>query len=55
MNQFDGLNIVYLIACLVLAGSALAGYKLNWKRGIIYLLMWGSILVLITLFISAVM
>ncbi|MGB7374595.1 hypothetical protein [Pontixanthobacter sp.] len=53
MNQFDGLNSVYLIACLILAASALTGYKLNWRRGVIYLLMWGSIFVLVTIFISA--
>lgn len=54
MNQFDGLNIAYLVGCLILVGSALAAYKLSWKRSVVYLLMWGSIFAVVTLIINMV-
>ena len=54
MNEFEAINIVWVLGALILAGSALAGYRLNWKRGMVYVLMWASIFVAVTLLINLV-
>lgn len=54
MNEFEAINIVWVLGALVLAGGALAGYRLSWKRGLVYALMWASIFVAVTLLINLV-
>jgi hypothetical protein len=52
--QPDTLSLVYLLLALILPLSALASYKLSWKKGVVQALVWGSIFVGVTLFIAAV-
>lgn len=54
MNELAAMQLVYLIGWLVLAVSALAAYRLSWKRGIVYLLIWGSIFAGIFLLFSLI-
>lgn len=54
MNEFDTIQIIYLLGWLILAGSAIAAYRLSWKRSILYLLIWGSIFALVFLVFSLV-
>lgn len=54
MSEFDTIQLVSLLGFLVLAGSALAGQRLNWKKGLIMALTWAGIFVMVFLFISLV-
>ncbi|MXO56977.1 hypothetical protein [Pontixanthobacter gangjinensis] len=54
MMGFEPVNIVWALGALILAGSALTGYQLNWRKSIVYILMWGAIFAGVTLFIDAV-
>lgn len=54
MNEFDTVQLISLIGFLVLAGSALAGQRLNWKKGLVMALTWAGIFVMVFLFISLV-
>ncbi len=54
MSEFGTMQLVYLIGWLVLASSALAAYRLSWKRGILYLLIWGSVFAAVFLVFSLV-
>jgi uncharacterized membrane protein YdjX (TVP38/TMEM64 family) len=54
MTETSFQSLVYLALALILPLSALAGYKLSWKKGVIYALVWGSIFVGVALFIAAV-
>lgn len=49
MTEFGTMQLVYLLGWLILAVSALAAYRLSWRRGIVYLLVWGSIFALVFL------
>lgn len=55
MYDDDPMRLVYLLMALVLPLSALAAYKLSWKKGLVLALVWGSIFVGVTLFIGVVM
>ncbi len=55
MNDHDLVQIIALLACLVLVGSAYASYRLEWKSALRQLLIWGAIFAGVTLIISAVM
>ena len=55
MFDDDPMRVVYLVLVLGLAMGSLAAYKLSWKKGILYILIWGSIFVGLTLFIGVVM
>jgi uncharacterized membrane protein YdjX (TVP38/TMEM64 family) len=55
MFDDDPMRLVYLLMVLILPLSALAAYKLSWKRGLLYALIWGSIFVGLALLIGAVM
>jgi hypothetical protein len=55
MFDDDPMRVVYLVLVLVLALSSLAAYKLSWKKSAVYVLIWGSIFVGLTLFIGVVM
>ncbi len=46
-------SIVFLTAALILPLSALAGRRLNWKRGLVMVLAWAWIFVLMVILIRA--
>ncbi len=52
MSEFDSVQIVALLAWLILAGSALASYKLSWKSGIKMALAWACVFTGLALAIS---
>lgn len=54
MSEFENIQIIYLVGWLVLAGGALAAYRLSWKKGLVLALIWGSIFALVFLIFSAV-
>ncbi len=53
MNGVDWASVVFLVAALVLPLSALAGRRLNWKRGLVMALAWAWIFVLAVIAIKA--
>jgi len=54
MNQFDWVQIISLAGFLILAGSALIGQRLSWKKGFVLALTWAGIFIMVFLFISLV-
>lgn len=54
MSEMDTIQIVALLGWLVLVGSALAAYRLSWRRSVIYLLIWGSVFALAVLMFGLV-
>ena len=54
MTSFDTTQIIWLIGCLVLAGSALASYRLNWRTGLRYVLIWAVIISGLMLLVSII-
>ncbi len=54
MRQVDSLQIVYLLGCLVLVGSALGAYRLKWRSGLVMALAWVAIFAIVFLFIDLV-
>lgn len=52
MSEYDSVQIVALLAWLILAGSALASYKLSWKSGIKMALAWTCVFTGLALAIS---
>lgn len=48
----DWASVVFLAAALILPVSALAGMRLEWKRGLVMALAWGWIFVLIVIAIK---
>lgn len=52
MNDIDTLQIVMLLGWLLLAGSALASYRLSWKKSATLALAWAAIFTGVTLFIN---
>ncbi len=54
MSEFDTIQIISLLGFLVLAGSALIGQRLNWKKGLIMAMTWAGIFLMVFLFISLV-
>lgn len=52
MNEYDGVQVVALLAWLILAGSALASFKLSWKSGIKMALAWACVFTGLALAIS---
>lgn len=55
MTESSIVQIIALLACLVLAGSAFASIRLEWKEGLRLALIWGAIFASVFLFISVVM
>ncbi|MCR2833809.1 hypothetical protein [Parerythrobacter lacustris] len=43
------LMIIWSFGALILVGSALAAYRLSWKRSITFALIWASFFVVATL------
>jgi hypothetical protein len=52
MSEYDRVQLISLLAFLILAGSALASYRLSWKSGIKLVLVWGCIFTGLALLIS---
>lgn len=50
----EWMHIIWGIGALALAGSAFMGYRLSWKRGLVYALVWASIFTALTLIMNAV-
>ncbi len=48
------LQIILLSGWLFLAASAFASYRLSWRKGVLYALIWASIFAGVAFFISAV-
>lgn len=55
MTEGSIIQIITLLACLVLAGSAFASIRLEWKSSLRLALIWGTIFASVFLFISVVM
>ena len=51
MNEYAWIQIVFLAAALILPISALAGHRLNWKKGFVLALAWAWIFVIVFLVI----
>jgi hypothetical protein len=49
----DWAQVAFLSAALILPVSALAGQRLNWKRGLVMALAWAWIFVLLVILIKA--
>ena len=54
MNEYQIVQIISLVGFLVLAGSALASYKLSWSKALRMALIWGSIFCAMALFFSII-
>lgn len=52
MNEYAWVQIVFLAAALVLPISALAGRRLNWRKGFVMALAWAWIFVIVYLVIQ---
>jgi len=50
----DILRVFYLAAALILPLSALAAYRLSWRKSVLLVLVWASIFAGVTAFISLV-
>ena len=48
------LSVVMLLAWHVLAGSAVAGMRLGWRKGVTMALIWAAIFGFLTIVITAV-
>ena len=54
MNEYQTVQLVALIGWLILAGSALASFKLSWKKGLRMALVWAVIFVSVFLLFDLV-
>jgi hypothetical protein len=54
VNQFDTVQLIALLGWLILAGSALASFRLGWKDGLRMALIWGVIFVSVYLLFSII-
>jgi hypothetical protein len=52
--EYQWVSILALTGWLVLAGSALAAYRLSWKKGIVMALSWAAIFAAVAALFSAV-
>lgn len=52
MNDF--FYVIWAAGALALAGGALYGYRMNWRKSLIYALVWACLFTVATLFINAV-
>lgn len=53
MDGFNWLSIISLVACLVLAGSALKSHRMSLKKGVTLVLTWAAIFAAVTVLITA--
>ncbi|MBO6608322.1 hypothetical protein [Altererythrobacter sp.] len=54
MNEYEVVRIVSLLGFLVLAGSALASFRLSWSKALRMTLIWGAIFCAVALFFSII-
>ena len=54
MNEFDTIQLVALLGWLILAGGALASYRLDWKEGLRMGFMWAVIFATVFLIFSVI-
>ncbi len=52
MNEFDTVQIIALLGWLILAGGALASYRLSWKEGLRMGFIWAVIFATVFLVFS---
>ena len=50
----DWLYLVWAIGALILVGGAFTGYRMSWRKGLTYVMIWGSIFAVVTLLIEAI-
>ena len=43
MSEVESMQLIALLGWLILAGSALAAYRLDWRRGVKLGLIWAAI------------
>lgn len=55
MTEFGAVQLIALFAWLILAGSAVASFRLGWKESVRMGLMWGGIFTAVFLVFSMVM
>ncbi len=55
MSDYGAVQLIALVAWLVLAGSALASFRLGWKESVRMALTWAGIFVAVALVFSMVM
>lgn len=55
MSEFGAVQLIALFAWLILAGSALASFRLGWKEGVRTGLIWAGIFTAAFLLFSLVM
>ncbi len=52
MNEHSIVSLVAMVGFLILAVSALAGHRLEWKRGLVMALGWAAIFAIVFLFFN---
>ncbi len=45
---------VWALGALILAGAALTGYRMHWRKGLVYVMIWGSLFAGTTLLVEAI-
>lgn len=55
MSEFGIVNAIALFACLILAASAAASYRMGWKESVRLLLIWAGIITAAFLAVSLIM
>ena len=50
----DWLYLVWAIGALILVGGAFTGYRMSWRKGLTYVMIWGSIFAVVTLLIEVI-
>ncbi len=54
MSDIQIVQIISLVGFLILAGSALASFRLSWSKALRMALIWGSIFCAVALFFSII-
>ena len=54
MSEYEIVRIISLVGFLVLAGSALASFKLSWSKALRMVLIWCAIFCAVALFFSII-
>jgi hypothetical protein len=54
VNEHAIVSLIGLVGFLILAGSALAGHRLSWRKGVVMALAWAAIFLVVFLFIGVV-
>lgn len=54
MSEIQIVQIISLVGFLILAGSALASFRLAWSKALRMVLIWGAIFCAVALFFSII-